>query len=166
MTLVFNAGEAVEIAVEIERNGQRFYRQASERAGDAELRRALAELADMEKDHEDAFLDVKGRLTTDQSPEIAYDPNNEVVQYLGAIADVVVFNVRTDWSDVIEGTESVEELLKLALQLERDSVAYYVGLAQLVPAKLGRSVIERLIREEMDHVVLIAQHLSSVQAGS
>jgi hypothetical protein len=120
----------------------------------------------MEKDHEDAFLDVKGRLTTDQSPEIAYDPNNEVVQYLGAIADVVVFNVRTDWSDVIEGTESVEELLKLALQLERDSVAYYVGLAQLVPAKLGRSVIERLIREEMDHVVLIAQHLSSVQAGS
>ena len=52
MEVVFNADEVMEMAEQLERNGARFYREASERVADSPTRIMLLQLSMMEEEHE------------------------------------------------------------------------------------------------------------------
>ena len=62
------------------------------------------------------------------------------------------------------GKETLEEVLKIAIGLEKDSIAFYLGVGQMVPARLGKDKVENIIKDEAGHVVTLSKELTSLSA--
>ncbi len=164
MTTRFNAGEVFQIAQQIERNGARFYERAAEMADDTSLRAALTDLAGMERNHLKTFKEMSSRVASEQSPEPLYDPNDEVRAYLRAVADGRVFGLRQDPNEWLDARRSTTQVLRKAIDLEKETIIYYLGIQESVPEDLGRDWIDEIIREEMSHVRLLGDRLAVAQA--
>jgi len=154
MSFEFNADEVFEMAEQIERNGVEFYRSAADTlAGDPEGRSFLIKLAEMEEDHEDVFSEMRASLTNEQRVATVGDPDTDALGYLRALADTRVF-----FKKQID-TSSMVEILKAAITVEKDSIAFYLGMKEMVPARRGKEKIEEIIKEEMDHIRLLSNEL-------
>ena len=163
MTIPFNADEIFAIAEQIERNADKFYRRAAEGFEDAAGRKLLLDLADMEVEHVRIFADMRRDFSEHGGWIEISDPYDEVVPYLRAIADGLVFDVRVDPSERITGKETPEEILRMALELEKDSVVFYQGIREIVPERLGKGRIEAIIKEEMKHITQLSSQLGSLK---
>jgi len=163
MAFGFNADEILQMAERIERNGARFYRRAAEACGaDEETKAALLELAEMEDDHERTFARMREALGAAESRPSTFDPEGETAAYLAAMADANVFGPETDPVDLV-CDKSTEELLKIAIGLERESIVFYLGLRSLVPPTSGQDRIERILEEEMSHVARLRGRLATLR---
>jgi len=149
----FKAREIFEMAEKIEQNGYNFYRKAAEDVGDPEIGKLLLELATMEVAHELTFVEMKANLTEAESAETVFDPYEETVLYIQALVNTRVF-----YHKQID-TSSAEEVLKAAIQAEKDSIAFYLGMRDMVPADMGKDKIEDIIKEEMRHIRIISELL-------
>jgi len=152
MSIDFNADEIFEMAEEIERNGARFYRKAAEGKEDTHSHQLLLDLAAMEDEHEKLFASMRKDLSKQERASDVFDPYNEAALYLRAMADGAVFNVKKDPSEDLTGSESMEDILRRAIGLEKDSIVFYLGMKEMVPERLGRPKVEAIIKEEMKHI--------------
>ena len=125
--VTFNADEVFAIALEIERNGARYYRKAAGFARDANAKALLEMLASMEDKHHEIFSQMKKTLAGADRSETVWDPEGEAQAYLSAMADRRVFDL-SDLSLALSGKESMEAVFKKAILLEKDSVVFYVGM--------------------------------------
>lgn len=158
----FTADEIFEMAGQIERNGGAFYRKAAEGFENAAVKAMLHDLAAMEDGHEKVFMDLRHKLTEKDRQSPVFDPGDQAVLYLRAMASGYVFDVKAQPADKLSGRESLEEILRVAIGLERDSIAFYVGLREVTPEQLGRDKIEWIIREEIQHVNLLSAKLAEL----
>ncbi len=150
----FNANDIFEIAVKIERNGVEFYRKASEKVKREKNKTFLLDLAGMEVEHETNFLRMQKELKGEETILTTFDPYDENILYLKALADVRVFFKKEDPND------NFEDILMSAVQAEKDSIVFYLGMKELVPDKFGKSSIDNIIKEEMSHIRLLAEKLA------
>ena len=162
MSIGFNAIEIFHIAEQIEGNGAKFYRRAAEGFEDPAGRKLLLDLADMEVEHVKIFVDMRRDFSEHGGWIEISDPYDEVVPYLRAIADGLIFDVKADPSERLTGKETPEEILKTAIQLEKDSVVFYQGIRMMVPEELGKGRIEAIINKEMKHITQLSSQLASV----
>ena len=164
MAIVYNAKEVLEMAQQIERNGAAFYRKA---AGlKEESREFLLKLAGMEDEHEKTFAQMAGELGAEEQKQTAFDPDNETQLYLDAMADAHGGEGAPSIADSLTGEETVEKILNTAIELERKSILFYVGLKDMVPARFGQDKIDHIIDEEKSHVAVLAKHLKTVKEGA
>ena len=162
MSITFNADEIFEMAEQIERNGAKFYREAAGKAPDAGMKKMMLDLAVMEEGHEKTFVQMRKELSSKEKEPNVFDPDNEAARYLQTMADFHGTEGKAGPLDKLTGNESMEELLKIALQAEKDSIAFYVGIKGLVPAKSGKDRVEKIIIEEMAHVSSLGAKLQSL----
>ncbi len=153
MSIDFNADEVFEIAEQIERNGAKFYRTAAENVTDADKRKILINLAEMEDEHEQTFKTMRSELSQDEKVVTTFDPEGESERYLRALADTRVF-----YEKEID-TTSFEEILKAAIAAEKESIVFYLGMKAVVPAHLGKEKLDGIIKEEMGHISLLSKEL-------
>jgi len=159
MTVEFNAFEVLEIAEKIERNGARFYRRAAELFDDAGTSKMFLELANWEATHVQVFANMRKQLS-EQSRELrTFQPENSILLDAQAMAGLAVFGIRPDPSDELTGKESKVDVLKKAIEKEKDSIVYYTGLRDFVPARAGKDKIDDVIGEEMRHIGILSQSL-------
>ena len=161
MNVVFNADEIFEVAEQIERNGAGFYRKAAESSALVRARELLLDLAEQEDEHEKTFAAMRAELSQAEKEATAFDPDNQAVLYLRAIADGRVFDVKSDPSKRLTGRESIEDNLQTALGLEKDSIGFYSGIKELVPPMLGRDRLDEIIAEEMSHIVTLTEQMNA-----
>jgi len=150
MSIFFSPGDVFEIAIEIERNGAQFYRQAANAAHDATTSALLQELAGMESDHEVAFIQMKADLVDGQEQAEWYDQEDEAYRYLQAFASGQVFDLRREHA--LASNAPVMDVLAFAMDRERESILFYLGIKEWVPAALAGNRIEKIITEEMRHM--------------
>ncbi|MDX9788216.1 MAG: ferritin family protein [Desulfobacterales bacterium] len=151
----FNADEIFEIAGQMERNGSKFYRMAASAITDETARSLLEKLADMEDNHEKVFSQMRAQLTAKEKETTVFDPQNEAVAYLRALADMRVFFDKT------LDTSSMETILKDAITAEKDSIVFYLGMREAVPREMGAERLDEIIKEEMGHIRLLSQELGA-----
>jgi rubrerythrin len=163
MSITFNADEIFEMAEKIERNGAAFYREAAGKATSADIKKMLLELAVMEDGHEQIFAQMRRELTPAEKENTTYDPDNEVAQYLRTMADFHGTEGKISPTEKLTGNESMAEILRIALQAEKNSIAFYVGIKDLVSSKSGKGKIQTIIIEEMAHVSTIGGKLQSLR---
>jgi len=162
MALRFNADEVLKMAEQIELNAERFYRHAAGLKADPRTQSTLLELAAWENQHYDTFAGMRARLTPEQRGGNVFDPDQELPLYLRAMADRRVFDVYADPVERLSGRETMEQILELALGMEKDSVVFYLGMQDLVPPEVGRDQVEAIIKEEMSHISIISGRLRAV----
>ncbi len=161
MGIPFNADEVFEMAEEIERNGGKFYRKAASKF--PTLRKLLLDLAVMEDEHQKIFAAMRTRLSGEETEAPVFDPDGEAQMYLRVMADGNVFNVTADPVEKLTDVETAQDLLKTAMGVERDSIAFYVGLRESVSPKAGRDKVDGIIREEMRHITVLNERLESLE---
>lgn len=153
MSYDFNADEVFEMAQQIERNGAKFYRDAAGSVADSSKKDLLLDLSKMEKAHEKTFQSMRTALKSAEKASTVFDPQGEAFLYLRALADTrVFFEKKID-------TTSMLEILKSAIEAEKDSIVFYLGMKEAVPADLGQDRIDRIIKEEMGHIRLLSKEL-------
>ena len=157
MSLDFNADEVFEIAEQIERNGAEFYRTSAENVTDVNTKKSLIELAEMEDEHEKTFKTLRGELTENEKVMTTFDPEGDAEKYLRALADTRVFYEKEI------NTSSIEEILKIAITAEKDSIVFYLGMKDVVPVNLGKEKLDRIIKEEMNHITILSKKLLSIK---
>lgn len=166
MALQFNADEILQIAEQIERNGSRFYRMAGTGMADARIKQVLTGLATMEDRHERTFADLRSELSDKEREGTVYDPHGETEAYLRVLADGCVFDVHADPAEQLTGKESPEQIFTKAIQLEKDSIVFYLGIRDMVSENLGKKRIDDIIHEEMSHITTLSEQLRKVKGGA
>lgn len=154
MTIKFNAREVFEIAEDIEANGEAFYRTAA--GMHPKHAEVLNRFADMEKEHQATFAAMKQSIVGVED-EVLNDPNGDGSAYLESIADAHGGEGTPGMANQLNGSESVEEIMDMAIHAEKKSILFYVGLKDMVPESLGRSHVDRIIAEEKQHVVTLLE---------
>lgn len=162
MTITFNANEILEMAEEIERNGARFYRKAAQNTSDDQAKQMLLDMADMEDRHLKTFQNMREELSNHEKEPTVFDPDNEAVLYLQAMADSRGYEGRKSPDEELSGNETTKEILEIALNSEKESVVFYFGLKNLVPQKAGRDKVEAVIIEELGHITTLLNQLKSL----
>ena len=162
MSYPFNADEIFEIAEQIEVNGGKFYRRAAESFDKEETRNLLKGLAHMEDQHKATFAEIMENLLARERQPTVYDPFDEAVLYLRAFAGGHVFKTDLDIEELFTGDETLEYILHKAIGLEKDSIVFYVGMRDLVPEDLGKDKIDRIIKEEKQHIVVLTKELTAL----
>ena len=62
-------------------------------------------------------------------------------------------------SELIGKCDTPVDLLNMAIKFENDSIIFYLGMKKLVPEDLGKDKVEKLIEEEMKHVVMLNKEI-------
>jgi rubrerythrin len=157
MTYDFNADEIFQMAEEIERNGADFYRTAAKSISDPKQKDLLNHLAEMEVNHEKRFSELRKSLSDKEKAQTIFDPNDDSALYLKALADTrVFFNKELDFS-------SMKQILRGAIEAEKDSIVFYVGMRKAVPDQMGKNKIESIIEEEMGHIRLLSKEILTLK---
>jgi rubrerythrin len=162
MSTTFSADEVLEMAEQIERNGSRFYRRASQGFTDSRARELLLDLAIAEDEHQKVFAAMRADLSPQEREPTVPDPYGEAVWYLRGMADGTLFDVKADPSERLTGKETTEEILRTAIGLEKDGIVFYLGIKGMVPERLGRDRIDAIIDQEMGHIAALSKQLASL----
>ena len=169
MSYDFNADNILEMAEQIERNGAKFYRTSADSVEDPPSKELLKGLAAMEDQHEKTFASMRAALTEKDKEPTTFDPDNESISYLKALADSRVF-VERQIPDLSALTgkpdkEIMEEILRFAIGAEKESIIFYLGMKDIVPASLGKDRLDDIIKEEMSHIRMLSNRLVSIKRG-
>ncbi len=154
MIYEFNANDIFSMAEQMERNGVNFYKNASKEVQEPERKKLLDDLAHMEEMHEKTFAAMKAELNEQEKEQTVFDPDGEAALYLRALADTrVFFEKEIDIS-------SLEGIFRAAIEAEKDSIIFYLGMKDAVPENYGKSKLENIIKEEMIHVKILSNELA------
>ncbi|MDG5814850.1 ferritin family protein [Chitinispirillales bacterium ANBcel5] len=166
MSIVFNADEIFSMGVQIEKNGQLFYKTAAARTSEPQIAKLFSTLADWESKHVKTFEELRGQVKDHNEEENLYDPDNIIHQYLKAAASQYVF---VDENSIVEkatACTSTSEALSMAISFEKDSVVYYSSMKEMVRGDLGKEHIDKLIREELSHIGQLNEELSKLKENN
>ncbi len=73
-----------------------------------------------------------------------------------------VFPDRADPEGDLTGRETKADVLRMAIQKEKDSIAYYTSLKEFVPGRRDVQAIKDIIDEEDRHVRILTQSLEQM----
>jgi rubrerythrin len=153
MSYDFNADDVFEMAQQIEKNGAIFYRNAANNIAEEDAKTFLLDLATMEDDHEKTFAKMRKQLSEAEQKATVFDPDGQAASYLKALADTRIF-----FEKEID-TSSMQAILKAAILAEKDSIVFYLGMKDIVPETLGQSHLDKIIKEEMNHINMLSRRL-------
>lgn len=162
-----NASEVFEIAEQIERDGQAFYRLAAERTELAEGKTLFRELADWESVHEQTFKALHAKCMRDPQEMIKLDPDGEEAKYLDALAHGKIFDLRRGPDDLVDACGGdLLLMLRAAIARENEAVVFYTALQAGAVSEEDRQRIEAIVQEEMSHVRILCALRESREAAS
>jgi rubrerythrin len=157
--ITFSADEIFEIAEQIERNGAKFYRKAAELA-EGDNRDLLLRLAEMEDNHITAFEAMRDEYARADKKSDVVDADDEATLYLRAAADGKVF--APDPSRDLSGSESIKDILTIAVALEKDAVIFYQNMRGAASKVIRIESLDAIIKEEIGHILDLIGQLRDV----
>ena len=143
---MFSASEIFDLAIQIEENGEQFYRKALPGLPDQSFREMLLWFANEEAAHRDCFIKMKRSAPHNRSDEWA-------AQVSGAMLKTSLQDHLFSLDEVkLESIPDLTTLVATALELEQDSVMFYEIIASFVtdPDTLGQ--VTAIIAEEQKHI--------------
>jgi rubrerythrin len=168
MAIRFNAHEVLSMAVRIAENGHRFYARGIEVCQGAPTRALFERLSETWAKHAAHFRHVADsdglQDQLDATSELT--PAWDVELYLQAMVDTQVFDHRTRFEDELSCDLTADAVLAKAIGFEKETVLFFLGMQQLVPERLGRDVVSRLIDEEMRHIAELVAEQNAVLESS
>jgi rubrerythrin len=162
MTVTFNAFEVFEIAEQIERNGTDFYIRAAELFDDPDICQMFLRLAKWEMEHEQTFAGMKQQLS-EQSRQEGTSGADDLLPDPRVMAGLAVFGMRSYPTEELRGRQEKTDIIRRAVEKEKDSIVFYHGLKEFVPAEADKEKIDEIIKEEMRHIVTLDQSLKQYE---
>lgn len=157
---MFTVGEIIDIAIQIEENGESFYRQALKHTFDPTLESLLQWLADEELRHREYFLRMRASMSTGAEDRLAEQVSGAILQ--NAVGEHAFSLEEVDFSSI----KDEGMLIETALGFERDSIMFYEMIQSFVsdPVILGHA--DEIIEEERKHTELLRERQTTRQKSA
>jgi rubrerythrin len=153
----FDAAQALEMAQQIEQNGEAYYTAVAAKQADRDVQRLFEDLAAQERIHYQVFSQMLA--TVGPAPVL---PAEEYDQY-GAYLQVALNNALFAGPDKALALAAMAKdkatALRGALGFEKDTLLFFYDLREMVAEK-DRAAVTRIISEEKSHVRRLARMLS------
>ncbi len=157
MSFFFNADEIFQMGLRIETNGKEFYAAVSQNSSDPSMQKLFLDLSQWESEHIRFFNRLRESLPDEARRGAAFDPDQNLLQYLQATADSHVFLKWKNISELASRCKTPLEALELAIVFEKDSVVFYTTMKKITPEEFGKKEIDALIDEEIRHIAILQQ---------
>jgi len=165
MSIQLSGQDIIDLAVQIERRGEQFYRQsaaagrAAEAASDAAARALFDGLADDEARHRALFESLAPGAVMVAGDPAAWE---DAAGYIEATVDQALF--RKDAAiRAVPLAEDIPGMLRQAIIFEQETILYLYTLRDLVVAS-SRPLVDRILAEERGHVRRLASRLRHASA--
>jgi rubrerythrin len=142
----FTPGDAMECAVQIEENGETFYRRMAEKFDDPEVKKLFTYLLGEETKHKKTYAKMLSKLEKYQTVE---NYPEEYYAYLRAYVEKVIFSPER-LEEEMGRIKDKEAAIDFAIRAELESIMYYEEMKKLVREK-DQDIIEKIIEEERKH---------------
>ncbi len=149
--------EVFAMAVQIEDNAARFYRRAAELNKGKTEHAIFEKLAAMEDGHRKQFAAMREAAPKQENGSGELQP--EGVMYLEAIASGYKVEGSPKITASLTGSESVIDILRIAADLEKQAILFYLGLKKVVSDAPAQQALEDIIDEEKEHFVALINEL-------
>lgn len=156
--LKFSGEEIIEIALQIEESGKLFYEKALPLARDEKLKEMLSYLAQEEEKHYETFLSLGKDLKNQVSPNESYA--GEYEDYVKSLVNSHIFKL-TEVEDLVKEIKNDQDILRFAISFEKDSIGIFQEFKN-ASHKEGAEILEKLIKEEREHIKKISQFYQSL----
>ena len=163
MGLHLSADEVLELAQRMEQNGALFYRKAAELTEDAGDTDFLLRLAKMEDEHERIFREMQDQLSDAERSQRPADPFGEMWEYLGAMADTSGGEGSLAAIESLTDKKSMKDIIKTAIELEKESILFYIGLKDVLSAEAVKEKVDTIINEEKSHIAVLKNELDKIK---
>jgi len=150
---VFTAAEALEMAMEIEKSGEAFYKAVAAQSSDQPLKALFEDLAAQEQGHYRVFQSMAGNVEAPAPlPAPEYD---EYKLYLQVALDNALFAGEDKVLALARKAVDRETALRAAIGFEKDTLIFFYDLRDMV-GEADRETVSNIIREEKKHLRLLA----------
>lgn len=150
---MFSIAEIIDVAVKLEKNGEATYRRAVDRVQNPELVSLLNWMADEEVRHADWFAELKLQTASSETNPFMEEMSRELFDDL--VGDQSFSLKEVDFSKI----HSVEELLAVFIEFERDTAMFYELLIPFIEDEGTSAHLKRIIAEENNHIKRISEFI-------
>jgi rubrerythrin len=143
---MFTVNDICDIAIQIERNGERIYREAGKRSNDLQMAQLFNWMADEERRHAQWF---QGLRIPSQVPQ----EHKEIESMGRSLLQEMVENQPFSLEDArMQTVTDLSSLLALSIEFEQDTIMFYEMLRSVIDEAETGEQLNRVIAEEQGHV--------------
>ena len=153
---VFTAAQGLEMAMQIETNGEAFYSTVAAETSVAELKDLFEFLAAQERNHYKVFEKLLGRV--EPGPGMLAPEEDEYSMYLDVALDQALFSGADKALAAARRAQDKTAAIRTALGFEKDTLLFFYDLREMV-GENDRETLSRIINEEKSHVRRLAREL-------
>ena len=157
--------EIAKIACDIETDGSDFYKAGAAAVSNPDARNTFNSLALEEAQHMNSFRGLYAELDalsggSESSVEVLF--NEDITHYLRVLTRGRVFPGAKSSQAWFASHPTVEEIIRVALEIEKSSILFYTEIAAHNAFIASRQLIETVLREEKSHLVKLNRLLVEV----
>lgn len=143
---MFTIGDIRNIAIQIERNGEETYRNASKAAKDPKVAEMLAWMAEEEKNHAKWFTNLRSSKPL--------TPEQQEIESMGRtlLQDMIKGNNFLIDENDLQNAKSVEEVVAQSKIFELDTILFYEFLIGFLDDEEAVQQLRNIIEEERNHL--------------
>jgi rubrerythrin len=153
---IFNATDVVELALELEKSGEAFYRRVAKKAESPAVKDLFEDLAQQEVYHYKSFKEL-AKTTWDQ-PLLSPESWQQYMMYLQATVQSAFFEGEDKALAAAEDVTSEDEAIRMAMGFEKETLLFFHDLRDMVSAG-DKATLKRIIDEEKQHLRRLADML-------
>ena len=148
---MFSIREIIDMAIQLEKNAETFYREALARVSTPTLEPILVCLADEEREHAEWFERLKRVLEEAKAGGEGEEISGPALR--GLVGDQKFSLAEVDLAEI----ESVEELIELAIEHEKDTILFYQMLQSFIDNPETNKELDEVIAQEEQHIKLLKE---------
>jgi rubrerythrin len=157
---LFTAVQALEMALDIEKNGETFYNEVAAKSADPEVKALFEDLAVQERGHYRVFEKMLGGTDPEVAPATAYPAAyyDEYQAYVHVAMENALFAGPDKALALAAKAEDRETAIRAAMGFEKDTLLFFYDLRDMV-SEADQETISGVIREEQKHLRRLARML-------
>lgn len=149
---MFSLAEVYDLGIRIEKNGEKFYRDAMKQAWSKPIADMLKQLAEEEVKHVDFFVKRMDSLEQKRQNPLLDEMSTSMLKDI--LGDQTFSLKETDVSKI----RSVDELVALAIEFEKDTILFYEMVGSFMTDEQAARELKEIIEEEKRHVKLFESY--------
>lgn len=157
---VFSVHEIIDIAVQLEKNGENIYRNAGEITDNFSLMNLLEWIADEERNHAQWLTELKSDIDLEEDHHLIAEISQTLVSdFVGKQA----FSLDdVDFSQI----ENTNDLIEIFIDFEMDTIVFYEMLKSFITDEKAAEKIDQIIAEEKSHIEKFQELLPDASDGN
>jgi rubrerythrin len=143
---MFTAHEILDIAIQLEENGEAVYREAAGKAQNKDIRELLLWMAEEEVKHNRWFTELKQKIESHSINPFMEEMSRKV--FSGILGDRSFSHREVNFTEI----DSTEDLIKIFIEFEKDTILFYETLIPFIEDDHTLHYVTNIIEEENNHI--------------